>query len=222
MANAEPMIYVVDDDPDVRQSLQELVTSVGLSCTGCASAQEFLDDFDPAVSGCILLDVQMPGMSGIELHERLRCQRVMTPIILLTGHGDIAMAVRAVQNGAFDFMEKPFRTQLLLDRINDALAHHARLREENDRRAVIEERLAELTAREREVIDLVVAGRLNKQIARQLGIGERTVEVHRSRAMHKLKANTAAELACLIMTARQAAREGVSVEPLTRNPTSIR
>lgn len=200
-------ISIVDDDPDMRESLQELVASVNLAFKSYASAGAFLDSFDATAPGCILLDVRMPGLSGIDLQEKLRDQGVTTPIILLSGHGDIPMAVRAVQTGAFDFLEKPFRAQLLLDRINDALVRDEKLRKEKGRRAVIKEKLARLTPRERDVVDLVVAGRLNKQIAHHLGIGERTVEVHRSHAMRKLNANTAADLACLIMATRQAERE---------------
>ena len=190
----ESCVFIVDDDEGVRSGLRVLLASCGLRSRSFDSAQAFLDNVGPAEAGCVLLDVRMPGMSGLELHERLQSQGYCIPVILLTGHGDVPMAVRAMRRGAFDFMQKPFNDQYLLDRIHEALTAN---RERRDKQALSEsvrKRLIQLTAREREVLDALVAGQANKAIALDLGISERTVELHRARVMDKMQARSLAEL----------------------------
>ncbi len=199
--NAEPTVFVVDDDRDVRDSLRDLVKSVKLAVKSYDSGESFLNEYDPSVPGCLLLDVRMPGMSGLEVQETLRARKLHIPIIFMTGHGDIPMAVQAVQNGALDFLKKPVREQALLDRIRTALERDAELRRRQARRLAAENRLAALTAREREVLDHVCAGKQNKMIAAELGISHKTVEFHRSKIMIKLQANTVADLIRLAQAA---------------------
>jgi two-component system, LuxR family, response regulator FixJ len=202
MNNAEPTVFVVDDDDGVRRGLSLLLSSVGLRVETFPGAQEFLQAFDPERTGCLVLDVRMPGMSGLELQERLKADHSDIPIIILTGHGDVQMAVRAVQAGAVDFIEKPFREQMLLDRIQQAMAQDAENRAQHARLAVSRDRLARLTQREREVLRLVVAGRHNKTIAEELGVTVKTIEFHRSKIMEKTKAVSVAELVRLVLETR--------------------
>jgi RNA polymerase sigma factor (sigma-70 family) len=196
----EQTVFVVDDDAAVRDSLSWLIKSVGLRVETYGSAQEFLEAYDPKRSGCVVLDVRMPGMSGLELQEKLKVDKVALPVIIITGHGDVPMAVRAVKAGAFDFIEKPFHDQTLLDRIQQALKREVESRKLEEKRSEVEQRLALLTPREREVLDLVVCGNPNKVIAAQLGISCRTVEIHRGRVMEKMQANSLSDLVRIGLT----------------------
>jgi two-component system, LuxR family, response regulator FixJ len=190
----EPHIFVIDDDRAVRESLGMLLKSMGQRARLFDSAQAFLDQYTPEMSGCIVLDIRMPGMSGVELHQRLKAMRCTIPVIFVTGHGDVPMAVEAMHSGAFDFIQKPFRDQELLDRINHALAWDIEHRSEEKRRRSVLERVESLTPREREVLDCVVRGLANKVIAMDLDLSQRTVEIHRARVMEKMGARSLAEL----------------------------
>ncbi|MCH8968729.1 MAG: response regulator transcription factor [Planctomycetes bacterium] len=198
----EPVVHVVDDDPSLLKSLCWLLESVGLTVALFESAQNFLAEFDPAQPGCVLLDVRMPGMNGLELHQDFKSRNISIPIIVFTGHGDVAMAVQAMKDGAFDVIEKPYNEQGLLDRINDAIEYDRRIRRESAKRDEAIARIALLTPREREVMDLIVEGLGNKQIAARLGISEKTVEVHRSRGKTKLRADSVAELVKIALRAQ--------------------
>lgn len=194
-----PLVRVIDDDEAMRRSLAFLIESVGLAVQTYARAQEFLDAPQPERTGCVLLDVRMPGMSGLELQAALTRAQLDLPIVFLTGHGDIDMAVNAMKAGAFDFIEKPFRDQRLLD----AVARAVRLSEEQqaERMALRAARLAwlALTPREREVARLVADGQANRVIATTLGISERTVHIHRANALQKMATGSAAELAAALI-----------------------
>lgn len=194
-----PLVYVVDDDTGVLDAIRLLLRSVGLASRGFSSADEFLEAFDPEAHACIILDLRMPGMSGLELQARLRELGSVTPIIFVTAHGDVPSAVEAVKGGAVDFIQKPFQDQKLLDKIHQALAQDAALRAERRRKAEILERIRQLTPREAEVMALVVQGKMNKSIARELGISQRTVEIHRARVMEKMGARSVQELVQMIL-----------------------
>jgi len=189
-----PTIFVVDDDDAVRDSLRDLIDSVGLDVATYPSAHAFLDVYDNARRGCLVLDIRMPGMSGLELQERLNERGSSLPIVFITGHGDVPMAVEAMKRGAVDFIQKPFRDQELLDRINLAIEQNRRRREAEETMQDIAERVSSLTRREREVMDMVIQGKANKVIAIDLGLSQRTVEVHRAHVMDKMRARTLAEL----------------------------
>jgi len=199
MKDLPQTVFVVDDDDAVRDSLRMLLKSAGVHAEACASAQEFLSSYDASQPGCLVLDVRMPGMSGLEMHHELNLRGVTMPVIFITGHGDIPMAVEAMLPGAFDFLQKPFRDQELLDRVQRALIrdtdNRARLRH-TDR---IRERLASLSPREREVLDLVTQGKANKMVAGDLGVSQRTVEIHRAHVMQKMEAGSLAELVRMMM-----------------------
>jgi two-component system, LuxR family, response regulator FixJ len=192
-------VCIIDDDQDVRDALQLLMESVGLKVETFASAQEYLDQFNSERSGCLVLDIRMPGMSGLELQARLSAEQIHPPIIIITGHGDVPMAVRAVQAGAADFLEKPFNDQTLLDSVHRALEQDARQRGEATHLADIQERLGRLTPRERGVMEQVVAGKRNKIIAADLGISQSTVEIHRSRVMEKMEATSLSDLMRMVI-----------------------
>ena len=194
MPPPEPTVFVVDDDRAMRESLSWLLDSVGLHVRSYATAADFLADHDPAQPGCLVLDVRMPGMSGLDLQAELARRGVELPTIVITGHAEVSMAVRAVKSGAIDFIEKPFSDQLLLDRVRQALEIDRQAREVRSRREDARRRLATLTAREREVLNLVVAGRANKEIAFELGVSPKTVEVHRAHVMSKMCVDSLAEL----------------------------
>lgn len=202
------LVHIVDDDEALRDSLAWLLKSTGLSVSAYASAEEFLAAWTPAMTGCIVLDVRMPGMSGLELHERLLERHSTLPIIFITGHGDVPMAVSALKRGAVDFIEKPFDDQELLKLVEQSLAQERNQRAQRRQGAEAQRRIEQLTPREREVLDLIVAGRLNKQIADDLGISIKTVEVHRARVMEKMSANSLAELVQhVLMTKNETASE---------------
>ena len=193
-AQKGPLVYLVDDDEAIRDSLGLLLRSVGLDCEVYASALEFLSAYDPAKHCCLVADIRMPGLSGLELQQRLNEQRAEVPVIFITGHGDVPMAVNAMKSGASDFIQKPFRDQDLIDRIHKALAKDQARRASRAEEDVIRSRLATLTPRETEVMKRVVRGQANKVIALDLGVSQRTVELHRARVMRKLKMRSLAEL----------------------------
>lgn len=190
----KPTVYIVDDDDGMRRALCLLMTTVGYEPTAFARPGEFLAQFDPDRPGCLVLDVRMPEMSGLEVQQQLNRSGATLPVILITGHGDITMAVQAMKDGAFDFLQKPFRDQDLLDRINAALRLDAENRAIVDRQADLRQRAGSLTPREHEVMALVVDGRANKVIAIDLGLSERTVEIHRANVMEKMGARSVAHL----------------------------
>ncbi|MFM1886037.1 MAG: hypothetical protein RL026_1194 [Pseudomonadota bacterium] len=187
-------VIVVDDDEAVRSSLRLLLKSVGLECRTFGSAAEFLAAWDPKQPGCMVLDVRMPGMSGMELQHELNLRGAVIPVIFVTGHGDVPMAVEAMQHGAFDFLQKPFRDQDLLDRIQKALQRDRENRAELQQQDKIRARLETLTPREREVLQLMTRGRPNKLMAVDLGLSQRTIEIHRARVMEKMQASSLAQL----------------------------
>jgi FixJ family two-component response regulator len=196
---SEPTVFIIDDDDEVRDAIALLMRSVGLAVQGFDSAQTYLAQFDSQRPGCLVLDVRMRGMSGLELQERLANEPLHPPIIMITGHGDVPMAVRAVKNGAVDFLEKPFNDQVLLDAVHRAFALDAVQRGEASQRADIEGRLSRLTRREREVLDQVAAGKRNKVIAAELRISQSTVEAHRAKVMEKLEVRSLSELMRMLL-----------------------
>ena len=198
----EATVFVVDDDDAVRESLAFLLKSVGLKVESAASAQDFLKSYNPARAGCLVLDIRMPGMSGLELQEKLKQMESMLPIIFITGHGDVPMAVKAIKAGAADFVQKPFRDQELIDRIREVLEEDASARVEKLQKAEILKRIDSLTEREREVMEQVVDGKANKVVAIDLNVSKRTVEIHRANVMDKMKARSLAQLVRLVMKAR--------------------
>ncbi len=199
--NSEPTVFVVDDDQAMRNSLRWLIESVGMKVRTFGSADEFLNDYYPGRAGCLLLDVRMPGMSGLELQEHLRRREIRLPVIIITGHGDVGMAVKAMKSGAVDFIEKPFNDESLLGSIRSALDHDQRQRALQSQRSAIAARLAELTPREHEVMDMVTEGRSNREIAVALGVTAKTVEAHRARVMDKMRATSLAELVRMALVA---------------------
>ena len=190
----KPVVYIVDDDDGMRRALSVLMTTVGYQPAAFAGPREFLAKHDPSQPSCLVLDVRMPEMSGLELQQHLNRSGSMLPVILISGHGDIPMAVQAMKDGAFDFLQKPFRDQELLDRINGALKLDAENRASTDRLADLKQRSDSLTPREREVMASVVDGKANKVIAIDLGLSERTVEIHRANVMEKMGARSVAHL----------------------------
>jgi len=200
MANKIPSVYIVDDDQEVRYALRLLLESVGLLVEEYASAQEYLDQFNPDNSGCLILDVRMPGISGLELQARLQAEDIHPPIIIITGHGDVQMAVRAMQAGAMNFIEKPFNDQDLLDSVYRAIEIDAKERGKALKLADIKERIRLLTPREKEVMDRVAAGKRNKTIADDLNISQSTIEAHRKKVMEKMEADSISALMRMIIT----------------------
>jgi FixJ family two-component response regulator len=194
MKDDTPIIYLVDDDDAVRDSLGMLFKSIGLKHEAFSSALDFLQHYDARRHSCLVADIRMPGLSGLELQQRLNEQRAEVPIIFITGHGDVPMAVTAMKSGAADFVQKPFRDQDLIDRINKALARDRERRKERAEQNEIRARIALLTPREKEVMQRVARGQANKVIAMDLGVSQRTVELHRARVMRKLKMRSVAEL----------------------------
>jgi len=193
-------VYVVDDDDGMRRALSLLLNTVGYKTAAFASPKEFLDKFRPDVPGCLVLDIRMPGMSGLELQQQLNRMGSMLPVIFITGHGDVPMAVQAMKEGAFEFVQKPFRDQDLLDRINHALKLDKENRSTLALRADVSQRIESLTPREKQVMGMVVDGAANKVIAIDLGLSERTVEIHRAKVMEKMGARSVAHLVKLQMS----------------------
>jgi FixJ family two-component response regulator len=205
---------VVDDDAAARTSLRLLLKSLGLTATAYDSGASFLSSFDPQRPGCLLLDIRMAGMSGLEVQQILNQRGCLTPTIFITGHADIPMAVEAMQHGAFDFLQKPFRDRELLDRVQRAIAKDHAIREHRCIHEATQRRLESLTARENDVLGLVTAGEPNKIIAYKLGISQRTVEIHRARVMEKMKAESLAQLVhmSLLVESPRAAHTASSIQ----------
>ncbi|MCG7900464.1 MAG: response regulator transcription factor [Candidatus Thiodiazotropha lotti] len=199
--SSRPTVFVVDDDQAMRNSLKWLIESVSMQVETFESANAFIQSYYPGRSGCLLLDVRMPGMSGLELQEYLKVNQIAIPVIIITGHGDVPMAVRAMKAGAVDFIEKPFNDELLLESIRHAMAVDAKQRDTQSQRAEIATRLARLTPREHEVMLMVTNGKANKEIATSLGVSSKTVEAHRARVMEKMEADSLAELVRMAISA---------------------
>ncbi|MGD2081955.1 MAG: response regulator FixJ [Chromatiales bacterium] len=199
--NRDPTVFVVDDDQAMRNSLKWLIESVGMRVETYGSADDFLRHYYPGRAGCLVLDVRMPGMSGLDLQDHLARESIRIPVVIITGHGDVHMAVRAMKCGAVDFIEKPFNDELLLDSIRNALAADLEQRSHQAERAEVATRLAQLTPREYEVMEKVAAGMSNKQIAVDLGVSAKTVEAHRARVMEKMEADSLAELVRMVTRA---------------------
>lgn len=194
-ADQAPLIHVVDDDEGMRKSLCWLISSVGLETRAHESADAFMAGFTDKRPGCLLLDIRMPGLSGLDLQQVLQRLNSSLPVIFLTGHGDVPMAARAFKAGAFDFLEKPCNDQVLLDRVQEAVAEHRRLLAERQQQAALRQRINSLTERERQVAERVSCGLRNKEIAADLGISQKTVELHRHNVMDKMQIDTVAALA---------------------------
>lgn len=197
---AEPTVFVVDDDPAVRESLHWLVESEKLNVETFPSAVDFLEAYEPGRPGCLLLDVRMPGMTGLEMQEQLRQRSIDLPTIIITGHADVPIAIKAMKAGAVDFIEKPFDDEALLTSVRSALEAQSRNRADAEARREAKTRLDQLTKREHEVLGLVVKGLSNKRIAAVLGISEKTVEVHRGNMMRKMRVGNVAELVRVALT----------------------
>lgn len=199
----DAIVFIVDDDEAVRQSTAWLIESIGLKVSTFVSADNFLENYNNE-SGCIVMDVRMPGMSGLEAQEEMKNRGISLPLIFITGHGDVPMAVRALKRGAFDFIEKPFNDQLLLDAVQRGLKQNSEARESLIENESIDKRISSLTPREHEVMLRVTEGKPNKVIAHELNVSIKTVEVHRARMMEKMEASSVAEL---VKVTIQASRE---------------
>lgn len=202
MAETEQTVYIVEDDEAVRDSLSMLLRSEGLAVEGYERATRFLEDWHAGMQGCIVLDIRMPEMDGMELQEELIERGSTLPIIFVTGHGDVPLAVEAMRKGAVDFIEKPYREDQLLEKIRGALATDAEQQQGRQQKRLVEERLEQLTPRECEIMDRMVAGQANKVIAIELDISQRTVEIHRSRVMHKMGTHSLAQLVRMVLNVR--------------------
>jgi len=199
--NTPTTVFIVDDDQAIRTSLKWLIESVGMNAETYASADEFMRNYYPGRAGCLLLDIRMPGMSGLELQEHFINQDIRIPIIIITGHGDVPMAVRAMKAGAVDFIEKPFNDEQLLGSIRSALSLDNEQRSDQAERARIAALLDQLTSRELEVMEMVTDGKSNKEIATTLGVSAKTVEAHRARVMEKMEASSLAQLVKMVVAA---------------------
>ncbi len=198
MSEARPIVYIVDDDPGARRSLAYLVTSVGWEAETFASGQAFLEGCDPSRPACLLLDLRMPRMSGLQLQEELAARNIRLPVIMITAYAEVAAAVRALKAGAIDFIEKPFSDLALLEKINQAVALAVAAAAEHDAREVLGARLKRLTPRERDVLQRVAEGQANKQVAAELGLSVKTVEIHRANLMRKMEVTSVAELVRIV------------------------
>ena len=194
MTKVDQMVFVIDDDAAVRAAIKRLLMAVGLSVETFGSGREFLESKLPDVPGCVVLDVRLPGHSGLDLQREFSEQDIHLPIVFITGHGDIPMSVQAMKAGAVEFLTKPFRDQDLLDAIGQAIDRDRAARKQRAKLAELHECADSLTPREREVMTLVVSGSLNKQIALELGTSEKTIKVHRGQVMHKMHADSLADL----------------------------
>jgi two-component system response regulator FixJ len=198
----EPTVFVVDDDESFGRSVRWLLESVKLKAVLFASAQEFLRAIRPGQTGCLVTDVRMPGMSGLELQQTIAARDICLPVIVMTAHGDVDMAVRAMKDGAMDFIQKPFNDQVFLDLVQRAIDDSVRAEADRQRQAELRRRLDQLTPRERQVLERIVDGKTNKAIADTLCISEKTVEAHRARVMDKTGAKSLAELMKIVMALR--------------------
>lgn len=197
----EPTVFVVDDDEAIRSAIRFLMRTAKLNVETYEGAERFLAEYDPRWPGCLVLDVRMPGMSGLALQKVLRERAMEIPVIIITGHGDIPMAVEAMKAGAADFIEKPFKNDELLQKVRQCIAHDERARRSVNDANELSERLHSLTPREKEVMELLVQGKRNKLIAAELGISSRTVEAHRSRVMEKLQAESLSDIVKIAIAA---------------------
>ncbi len=202
MTDSQQIVYIVEDDEAVRDSLEMMLVSMAHTVKTFPTANDFLDAYDESMAGCIVLDIRMPGMDGMELQKELNSRNSILPIIFVTGHGDVPMAVEAMQQGAVDFIQKPYREQELLEKIKAALELDAEQRESLQEKNDILRRLEELTPREKEIMDMMIEGHANKVIAIDLDISQRTVEIHRSRVMHKMGTHSLAHLVRMVMTVK--------------------
>ena len=198
MTNQELTVFIVDDDQAVRESLADLMDSVGHNIKTYSGANEFLADFTSESLGCLILDIRMPNMSGLELQQELNRRDAMLPIIFITGHGDVPMAVQAIKDGALDFIQKPFRDQDLLDRVNNALKNCGKQQDDQQQTQSVKKHIHDLTPREHQVMQMIVEGKANKVIAIDLELSQRTIEVHRKNVMQKLEARSLAELVRIV------------------------
>lgn len=217
----EATVFVVDDDAEVRKSLRQLIESVGMPVQTFAEAQEFLDAYTPERPGCLVLDVRMPGMSGLELQRKLAEHDVTLPVIFISAHGDIPMAVNALKQGAVDFIEKPFRAQALLERVSEAIRVDRRRREQRVSQGAVSRQLDRLTPREREVMQLLVLGKSVKEVAVALDISPKTVQIHRANVMDKLDAASVVDLVRIAMAAGEGwAQAAAKDNPVAKNETN--
>ncbi len=203
MDSISPTVFVVDDDEAICRSLRLLIEEIGLNVETFHNAHDFLEAYDPAKPGCLILDVRMTGMSGLELQSEVRQMCVDLPIIIITGHSDVPMAVQAMKAGAFDFIEKPFRDQVLLDSVQRAIDYNAQAQRERAKRTDVETKLSQLTQRERQIMDLLVTGKPNKVIAYELGINQKTVDFHRANILEKMRVDSVVELVRFTLNTQQ-------------------
>jgi two-component system, LuxR family, response regulator FixJ len=204
MSAPAPIVYVVEDDPALRSLIKALAQSIGVAAREFPSADRFLEQYDPRQPGCLVLDIFMPGMSGLELQDELNRRGAVIPVIFITGHADVASAVAAVRHGAFNYLQKPFRNSELIDNVRQALELDRRGREMLAQHDAIRDRIASLTPREREVLELIVKGLASKVMAEEMGLSKRTVELHRSRVMDKMGASSIAQLVRMFIDSRSA------------------
>jgi len=207
MMAPQPIVYVVEDDDALRSLIRALAQSIGVTCRVFPSADRFLEQYDPRQPGCLVLDLFMPGMSGLELQDELNLRGAVIPVIFITGHGDVASAVAAVRHGAFNYLQKPFRNSELIANIREALEQDRRNRAMLAQQDAIRDRIALLTPREREVLELIVRGLASKVMAHEMGLSTRTVELHRSRVMDKMGASSIAQLVRMFMDFQRGAAD---------------
>jgi len=199
MDTSDPVVYVIDDDDAVRESLKWLISSIDIEVKVFASATNFLEQCHQVSTGCLITDVRMPGLSGLDLQNELKKRGIEIPVVVITGHGDVQMAVRAMKAGVFDFIEKPFNDQYLLDLVNRAVIQSQTSKNEKTHQDELRARLETLTPREQEVMELIVDGEANKNIALKLGISDKTVEAHRAKVMTKMQAHSLPELVKMVL-----------------------
>jgi two-component system, LuxR family, response regulator FixJ len=202
MARSKPVVFVVDDNDAFRNTLVLLFETLNIEVKAYASAKQFLDDYNPYQIGCLVLDIRMPEMSGLELQKKLREKQNLLPVIIITGHADVPMAIEAMKMGAFDFIEKPFRDQVLLDSVNRAIVTNTKTWQDMEKTADVRERMSSLTYRERQVLEGIVAGKTNKTIAKELGLSPKTTDFHRCNIMEKMGVNSAVQLTQMVLKAK--------------------